>query len=82
MAGVPRSSHTDTGSKLRKLLRAERLRVGISQVDLARKLRRHQSFVSKVESGERRLDLVELLEVLKMLDVDPIRFVRKLLQPS
>lgn len=62
------------------MLRAERLRVGISQIDLARKLRRHQSFVSKFESGERRLDVVELLEVLRVLDVEPIRFVRKLIQ--
>lgn len=62
------------------MLRAERLRVGISQIDLARRLRRHQSFVSKFESGERRLDVVELLEVLRVLDVEPVRFVRRLIQ--
>ena len=63
------------------MLRAERLRVGISQIDLARTLRRQQSFVSKFESGERRLDLVELLEVLRVLDVEPIRFIRRLISP-
>ena len=64
------------------MLRAERLRVGISQIDLARTLRRQQSFVSKIESGERRLDIVELLEVLRVLGVEPIRFIRRLIQPS
>lgn len=62
------------------MLRAERLRVGISQIDLARTLRRHQSFVSKFESGERRLDVVELLEVLRVLGVEPMRFIRRLIQ--
>jgi transcriptional regulator with XRE-family HTH domain len=55
--------------------------MGISQGDLARKLRRHQSFISKVESGERRLDVIELLELLRVLDVEPVAFVRKLIQP-
>lgn len=63
------------------MLRAERSRMGMSQIDLARTLRRHQSFVSKVESGERRLDIVELLEMLRVLDVEPIRFIRRLIQP-
>jgi transcriptional regulator with XRE-family HTH domain len=39
------------------------------QVDLADKLGRTQSFVSKYESGERRLDLIELNEICKALHV-------------
>jgi len=38
-----------------------------------------QSFVSKVESGERRLDVIELFDFLRVLKVDPIEFVRPLL---
>ena len=41
-------------------LRAARRAVGLTQVDVARMLGRSQSFVTKAETGERRLDVVEL----------------------
>jgi transcriptional regulator with XRE-family HTH domain len=43
--------------------------LGLRQVDLAGKLGRPQSFVSKYESGERRLDVLELNEICKALHV-------------
>ena len=43
--------------------------LGLRQVDLAAKLGRPQSFVSKYESGERRLDVLELNEICKALHV-------------
>jgi transcriptional regulator with XRE-family HTH domain len=43
-------------------LRQARLEANLTQVDVARSLRRPQSFVSKCESGERRVDAVELHE--------------------
>ena len=43
-----------------KKLRAARLEAGLTQQEVARSLRRPQSFVSKCESGERRVDVVEL----------------------
>lgn len=51
---------------------------GLTQVQLARRLRRPQSFVSKYENGERRLDVVEFLEVARALRVDPASFLRRL----
>ncbi len=42
-------------------LREARIAAGFTQVEVARKLRRPQSYVSKCESGERRLDPVELV---------------------
>lgn len=41
-------------------LRAARERAGLTQAEVAKRLRRPQSFVSKCEAGERRLDVIEL----------------------
>lgn len=62
-------------SRLRKLLIHARKQAGITQADLATRLKRPQSFVSKYERGERRLDLVEFGEVAKALGTDPVRFL-------
>lgn len=51
---------------------------GLTQVELANKLSRPQSFVSKVERGERRLDVVEFFEVSRAIGFDPFLFLRTL----
>lgn len=51
-------------------LREARLRLGLSQAQLADALNTRQQFVSKYESFERRLDVVELLDVASALRVD------------
>ncbi|ATU68382.1 helix-turn-helix domain-containing protein [Piscinibacter gummiphilus] len=61
-------------SLLRDMRRARRLR----QSDLARRLGRSQAIVSRVESGERRLDIVELVAWLRALDSDLLTFVTQL----
>ena len=50
----------------------------LTQVELAKKLKRPQSFVSKYERGERRLDVVEFFEVARALGIDPIVFLKEL----
>ena len=59
----------------RRLLADARHAAGLTQVDLAKKLGRPQSVISKVEQGERRLDVVEFLEVARALRVDPGRWL-------
>ena len=59
-------------AKLLTKLRGERQ---MRQQDVADRLDRPQAFVSKYESGVRRLDLVELLDVLAALEVDPHDFI-------
>jgi len=49
----------------------------LTQAELSRRLKRPQSFVSKYERGERRLDVVEFGEVAKALCVDALRFLRR-----
>lgn len=63
--------------KLRKLLVDARRKGGLTQADLAIRLKRPQSFVSKYERGERRLDLVEFRDVANALGVDPVRFLQR-----
>lgn len=46
---------------------AERRRLGLSQRELAEKIGQHQQFVSRYETGERRLDVVELIDVARAL---------------
>lgn len=63
--------------KLRDLIRRARLDAGLRQVDVARRLGQPQSFVSKYESGERRLDLLELRRVCHAVGLSLEEFVRK-----
>jgi transcriptional regulator with XRE-family HTH domain len=53
---------------------------GVSQAELSARLGRPQSFVSKYESGERRLDVVEFLEVCEALKADPKLIISSLLK--
>lgn len=63
---------------LQGLLRDIRIEAGLRQVDLAARLGLPQSFVSKCESGERRLDLLELEQVCICCGITLIDFVVRL----
>jgi len=62
---------------LREVLIDQRKRAGLSQAELARRLRKPQSFVSKFERAERRLDVVEFFNVAEALGADPYRLLKK-----
>jgi len=49
---------------------AARRAVGLTQAELAFKLNCHQSFVARLESGERRIDVVELVVLARALSTD------------
>ena len=59
------------------LLRQVRHEAGLRQTDVAAKLGKPQSFVSNYESGERRLDLLELQRLCEVLGVGLVDFVRR-----
>lgn len=71
--------HDSRYASLRALLVAERERAGLTQVDVAGRLGKPQSYVSKYERGERRIDLVEFLDIGRALGADPAEIVQKLL---
>jgi transcriptional regulator with XRE-family HTH domain len=53
------------------LIRA-RKDAGLSQAELAERLRCHQSFVARIESGQRRIDVPELIILCRELGIDPL----------
>ena len=59
-----------------------RERAGLKQSDVAALLGWHQPFVSNVEAGQRRLDLIELLDLAEALGVDPRDLIDALLDVS
>jgi len=72
-----KSLSSTEGEKLAILLRTVRSESGWTQAQVADRLQLPQSFVSKYESGERRLDLVELRQICKALRISLADFVRR-----
>lgn len=60
------------------LVRQMRIDAGLRQADLAEKLGEPQSFVSRYESGERRLDVLELRNICRELNVPLLDFIKRL----
>jgi transcriptional regulator with XRE-family HTH domain len=72
---MDKAIHSAEQRVLSGLLRSYRERAGLRQADVAERLGLPQSFVSKYESGERRLDLIELRQVCQALGVSLSDFV-------
>ena len=51
---------------------------GLTQSEVATRIGKPQSYVSKYESGERRLDVIEFLEVCEALSVSPYSILRRM----
>ena len=64
--------------ELSRLLQEARKDAGMTQQQTATVLGKPQSYVSKYEQGERRLDLIEFIEICSVLGCDPRTIVEKL----
>ena len=73
---MQKSVHTGSYKVLRERLVSARHAAGLTQIELAKKLGRSQSFVAKYEGGERRIDLVEFLEIAEALEMNVSRAIR------
>lgn len=60
---MTRSIHTKEYKKVIERLKKARLEAGLKQVEVAKKLAKPQSYVSKIEQGERRVDVAELKKI-------------------
>jgi transcriptional regulator with XRE-family HTH domain len=65
---------------LRLLLVKAREAAGLRQEDVAKRLKRPQSYVSKIELGERRLDVIEFVEFAEAIETDALRILRQVIK--
>lgn len=77
-AAPKKSIYSPEYDRFLTLLRKAREDAGLTQLQAAAKLKRPQSFVSKCESGERRVDVVELLLFCTAYEVEGSDFIKKL----
>lgn len=73
--------HSERYRYLLAILREARESVGMTQVQLSQKLGKPQSYVSKYENGERRLDVIELLDVCEAVGANPQGMIKKVARP-
>jgi len=60
---MARSIYTKEYKKAIERLKKARLEAGLKQVEVAKKLAKPQSYISKIEQGERRIDVAELKKI-------------------
>lgn len=72
---MKRSLHSKEYQDFTERLRTARLESGLTQVQVAKKLKRPQSYVSNIESGQQRVDVVELKKFAKMYKKDISYFI-------
>lgn len=68
----------DRRNLLLKMLKEARLAAGLRQLDVAQALDRPQSYVAKIESGERKIDFIEVIDFCKVVDLRPEKLLKKL----
>lgn len=76
---MPKSIYKKSYNQLKELLIGARKASGLTQTALADKLSKPQSFVSKYESGERRIDVIEFIEIAEALGIDPVAIIKRIM---
>lgn len=74
---MPNPIHEPRYKLFREMLTETRIAKGLLQSDVAEKLGKNQSFVSKYERGERRLDFPEFIQIADVLEIEILEFIRK-----
>ena len=60
------------------MLKAERQKAGLRQIDVAKRLGQSQSWMVRLEGGQRRIDVVEFLLIAKVVGFDPIEALKQI----
>jgi transcriptional regulator with XRE-family HTH domain len=78
--GVAMTIETEYHKGLVELLVTERKKAGMTQEGLAKSLKQHQSWVSRLESGERRVDVAEFITLARAIGFNPVTALRKVVE--
>ncbi|MBD5398977.1 helix-turn-helix transcriptional regulator [bacterium] len=77
---MTKSIFTNNYQLLLKLLVETRKKAGITQQELAKKLGKNQSYISKYENSERRLDMIEVIAIVKAMGANPSDLMQNILK--
>jgi transcriptional regulator with XRE-family HTH domain len=77
---MSKSIHSPEHLRLRELLITVRKAAGLTQEEVAGRLKRPQSFVAKYEGGERRIDVVEFIAIVQALEREPSEMFESLVR--
>jgi transcriptional regulator with XRE-family HTH domain len=77
---MPRSRTSPRFEALRDLLVEARRSAGLTQTQVAARLGRYQSYVAAIEAGQRRVDVIEFLDLAEAVGFEPAKMIRALLR--
>ncbi|WEN13768.1 helix-turn-helix transcriptional regulator [Rhodanobacter sp. AS-Z3] len=77
---MAQSTHHPDYQAILTILRNLRERAAVTQIELAERVSNTQTFISKVERGERRLDIVEFVEICEALSLNPVTVLDEFLR--
>lgn len=72
---MTKTIYTEAQAALCEAITAARKNAGLSQMEMAAKLNCHQSMIARVESGQRRIDVIELIIIARAIGVDPYEII-------
>ena len=75
---MAKTIHSERDRQFRELLKARRKAAGLTQTVVAQRLGKPPSYVAKYEGGDRRLDVLEFLDVAAAIGFDPNGVIRAL----
>jgi transcriptional regulator with XRE-family HTH domain len=76
--GIGKSVHSPEQAAFCELMTKARKKAGLTQQEVAKRLKKPQSFIAKYEGGERRIDVVEFLAITSAIGADPVKILRAL----
>lgn len=75
---MPKTIRSPRHERLVDMIAAARKRSGLTQVEVAAQLGRHQPFIANIEAGQRRVDLIELIDLAEIIGLDLGKLLREL----
>lgn len=77
---MSKTLRTKRHKALMAVLRATRAEAGLTQLELSEKMGRANNYITKVETGERRLVFLDFLEIADQLGIDPQKLMERILR--